>query len=189
MRPERDGRSPMMLLSRVVLPTPLRPMRHTTSPAGTSSETSHRIWLSPYATFRPLTSSMPASEERLDVGRRPAPAEIDFHDPVVLLHLVDRALAEDAALVKHRHRPRDTAHELHVVLDHQNGSILRDRPEKLGRLLGLLVGHPGHRLVDQQELRLLDDDHPDLEPLLLAVAQAARAFAGLVGQPDRGERV
>ncbi len=37
----------MMLLRRVVLPTPFRPIRQTTLPAGTSSETSHRIWLSP----------------------------------------------------------------------------------------------------------------------------------------------
>ena len=36
-----------MLLSRVVLPTPFRPMRHTTPPAGTSSETSQSTWLSP----------------------------------------------------------------------------------------------------------------------------------------------
>ena len=36
-----------MDFSSVVLPTPLRPMRQTTLPAGTSRETSHSTWLSP----------------------------------------------------------------------------------------------------------------------------------------------
>ena len=38
---------PMMLLSVVLLPTPLRPIRPTTSPRPTSRETSLRIWLLP----------------------------------------------------------------------------------------------------------------------------------------------
>ena len=41
--------------------------------------------------------------------------------------------------------------------------------------LGLGVGHAGDRLVDQQQLRVLHQQHADLEPLLLAVARAARA--------------
>ena len=45
--PERDGRRPMITLSSVVLPTPLRPMRHTQLPAGTLSPTSHSVWLPP----------------------------------------------------------------------------------------------------------------------------------------------
>ena len=38
---------------------------------------------------------------------------------------------------------------------------------------GLGVGHAGDRLVDQQQLRVLRQQHADLEPLLLAVRQAA----------------
>ncbi len=37
----------MMVLSRVVFPTPFRPMRQTTPPAGTERETSQSTWLSP----------------------------------------------------------------------------------------------------------------------------------------------
>src|SRR5512144_2848951 len=91
MRPERTGKSPMMLLSRVVFPTPLRPMRHTTPPAGTSSDTSHSTWLSPYATFNPEISSTAPSPALV-----PAAPEIDFHHALVLLHLLHRALAEHA---------------------------------------------------------------------------------------------
>ena len=43
----------MMVFSSVVFPTPFRPMRQITPPAGTSSETSHSTWLSPYATLSP----------------------------------------------------------------------------------------------------------------------------------------
>src|SRR6185295_1757716 len=96
MRPDRDGSRPMMVFSSVVFPTPFRPMRQITPPAGTSSETSHSTWLSPYATLSPLISSM---------RRVPTAAEVDLHDTLVLLDLVHRALAEDAALVQHGHRP------------------------------------------------------------------------------------
>ena len=36
-----------MVLSSVVFPTPFRPMRHTTPPAGTARDTSQSTWLSP----------------------------------------------------------------------------------------------------------------------------------------------
>ena len=43
--------------------------------------------------------------------------------------------------------------------------------------LGLLVGHPRHRLVHQQQLGVLHEHHADLEPLLLAVGEAAGPLA------------
>src|SRR5258705_745725 len=164
MRPERTGSRPMMVFSSVVFPTPFRPMRQITPPAGTSSETSHSTWFSPYATFSPLTSSMRGI---------PTAAEVDLHHSLVLLDLVHRALAEDATLVQHGHRACDAPHELHVVLDDEHGPILGHRPKEPRRLLGLLIGHAGDGLVDEQKLGLLDDDHPDLEALLFAVAQCA----------------
>src|SRR5262245_33871740 len=113
--PERTGSRPMIVLSRVVLPTPLRPIRHTTPPAGTSSDTSQRIWLSPYATFKFLISSM---------GGLATAAQVDLHDSLVFLYLVHRPLAQDAALVQHGHGPCDAPHELHVVLDDEHGTLL-----------------------------------------------------------------
>src|SRR6202044_3525938 len=35
------------------------------------------------------------------------------------------------------------------------------------------IRHAGHRLIDQEELWILRQQHADLEPLLLAVRQAA----------------
>ena len=45
------------------------------------------------------------------------------------------------------------------------------RNEKLRSALGLLVAHPGNGLVEQQQTRLLHQQHSDLEPLLLSVRQ------------------
>src|SRR4029453_12652257 len=149
--PDRTGRGPLIDFSSVVFPTPLRPIRQTTVPAGTSSETFHSTWLSPKATLRPRTSSMRGFR------RGVAAAEVDFAHPRILLDLVHRALAEHAALVENGDPSGQAAHELHVVLDDQHRSIARDGLQQLGGARGLLVGHSGHRLVHQQELRLLHD--------------------------------
>src|ERR1700716_3901867 len=57
----------------------------------------------------------------------------------------------------------------------------REREEELGGSLGFLVAHPGDRLVEQQQLRLLHQQHPDLQPLLLAVREQGRNAVGSVG--------
>ena len=56
--------------------------------------------------------------------------------------------------------------------------------EQLGGALGFLVGHAGHRLVEQQQLRVLHQQHADLQPLLLAVAQ--QAGGALRARPSGG---
>ena len=55
------------------------------------------------------------------------------------------------------------------------------------RRLGLGVGHAGGRLVDEQQLRLLGEQHADLQPLLLAVAEIGGADVARVGEADRVE--
>ena len=54
---------------------------------------------------------------------------------------------------------------------------------------GLLVGHAGGRLVDQQQLGLLHQQHADLEPLLLAVGQLARLAVTLLRQAGSRSRM
>ena len=56
--------------------------------------------------------------------------------------------------------------------------------QKLGGLVGLDVGHAGDRLVDQQQFRVLRQQHADLEPLLLAVRQASGQPIARVVQAD-----
>src|SRR5438552_11764138 len=50
IRPDRDRKRPITLLSSVLLPTPLRPIKQTTSPGPTAKSTSRTISVSPYAT-------------------------------------------------------------------------------------------------------------------------------------------
>jgi hypothetical protein len=58
-------------------------------------------------------------------------------------------------------------------------------PVQQGRgLLGLLVGHAGDGFVHQQQLRVLHEQHADLQPLLLAVAQQAREVVRADGEAD-----
>src|SRR5438105_5525344 len=109
MRPERGRSSPMTLLSSVVLPTPLRPMRQTTSPGPTCKWTSRRIRLSPYATD---------SCSIVSIGLAIL-SQINLDHLGVALHLRDRALAEGLALVQDSHGPGDLPHERHVMIDHQ----------------------------------------------------------------------
>ncbi len=87
--------------------------------------------------------------------------------------LIDRAFGQHRAFVQARDLDAELAHEGHVVLDHDHGAVAVDLLQQLGGLPRLGVGHAGDRLVDQQQLRLLRQQHADLEPLLLAVRQAA----------------
>ena len=56
--PDVTRSRPMMHLSSVVFPMPLRPIRHVREPAGTSRSTSHSVWLPPYDWLSALTASM-----------------------------------------------------------------------------------------------------------------------------------
>src|SRR5262245_24721447 len=99
MRPDRGRSRPMTLLSSGGLPTPLRPMRQTTSPGPTCRSTSRRIRLSPYATD---------SCSIVSIGLAVL-SQINFDHLGVALHFHDRALTQDLPLVQHRHRPGNLA--------------------------------------------------------------------------------
>ncbi len=55
--------------------------------------------------------------------------------------------------------------------------------------LGLPVGHSRDRLVDEQELWLLRQQHPDLEPLLLSVGEEPGRLVPLLPEADRFEHL
>src|SRR4051794_10100061 len=107
MRPDRGRSRPMMLLSSVVLPTPLRPMRQTSWPAPTSKSTPRKMSVSPYDTCSCSIWSIAFA----------VLAEVHLDHFRVALHFRHRALAEDAALVQHRHAAGDLPHERHVVVN------------------------------------------------------------------------
>ncbi len=47
------------------------------------------------------------------------------------------------------------------------------------------LGHAGGRLVQQDDLRVLRDQEPKLQPLRLAVAEIGGDPIGLLGKPDQ----
>ena len=55
--------------------------------------------------------------------------------------------------------------------------------------MGLVRRHAGDRLVDEQQLRLLHEQHADLEPLLLSVREGAGQRGALRREPDDVEDV
>ena len=113
--------------------------------------------------------------------------QIHFDDAFVGRDIVDRAFGQDRAFVQAGHLDAELAHEGHVVLDDDDRLFLVDLLQEFGGLMRLHVGHAGDRLVDEQELRVLRQQHADLEPLLLAVRQRAGKDVAQVGQADGRE--
>ena len=121
-------------------------------------------------------------------GRPPLSARGRPRSRAVVAHLVHRPLGQHAALVQHGDLARDAPDELHVVLDDEDGVPPGELQAQLGGLLGLLVGHAGDRLVEQQQRGSCDEHHADLEPLLLAVGQRAGDPVDLAAQVGHRER-
>jgi hypothetical protein len=121
--------------------------------------------------------------------RRPfhRPAEVDRLDLGAGLDLGHRPFDQHLAGVHHRHDVGEAPDEVHVVLDDDDGALLADPLEQRARLLPLLGTHAGDGLVEEHHLGVLDEQHPDLEPLLLTVGEHPCRTVPEVGQPDRLE--
>ena len=86
--------------------------------------------------------------------------------------------------MQHRDLVGDVLDEFHVVLDHQHRAVLDDLVQQLRGLDALADTHAGDRLVEHQEVRVLNQQHADLQPLLLAVAEQFRRHVETVLQED-----
>jgi hypothetical protein len=60
--------------------------------------------------------------------------------------------------------------------------------EQFAGAFRFLVGHAGHGFVEEQQLRLLHQQHADLQPLLLAVRKQAGQAVGVSTEADRLQR-
>ena len=58
------------------------------------------------------------------------------------------------------------------------------REEQLSRARGFFVCHAGHGFVKQKQLGVLHQQHADLQPLFLAMAQIAGQSGHAVGEVD-----
>ena len=81
--------------------------------------------------------------------------------------------------MQHRHLPGDLADENHVVLNDDDAVLAGEAHEQLAGFASLLVGHAGGGFIDEQKLRVLREEHSDLEPLLLTVAEGTGLGFGL----------
>src|SRR6267154_2609053 len=100
-------------------------------------------------------------------------AEIGELDLGVPPHLLRRPLGDLAAEVEDVDAVGKVHDDAHVVLDHEDrGALLLVHVEdEAGHVLLLLVVHAGHRLVEEEELRLERERPRKLHALLQAVRQ------------------
>src|SRR5213594_739722 len=107
----------MIVLRVVVLPAPLRPTRHTTSRAPTSSETDRRMWLA-------WTKTSTSARVSIAGSARPGPAADHGVDhPLVRLDRRRCGVGQYLALVERDDAIGVGEHDVHVVFH------LDDRPE------------------------------------------------------------
>ena len=100
------------------------------------------------------------------------------------------AAGDDAAVVEADDAVGHAHHHLHVVLDQQHGDAERaDAGQQLHEARGLGRVHAGHRLVEQQQLRLGGKRDRDLEQPQLAVGQRGRQLLGRAPPGRRSCRI
>jgi hypothetical protein len=98
-----------------------------------------------------------------------------------VLDLLRLALRDLLAVVEDRHAVGDAHHDLHVVLDQEDGHVLLltelgHEGREVRRLLGV---HSGGGLVEEQELRLGGERPRDFEAPLVAVGEVLRVVVVL----------
>ncbi len=98
--------------------------------------------------------------------------------------VVGRPFRERPPLAHDDHRVADRHHQVHVVLDEQDGdAALGCQALDVARqLLHLRRVHPGARLVEHEQRGIGHQHAPELEQLLLAAGQRPRRLVGEPGQ-------
>src|SRR5215470_2995528 len=178
----------MMVRSVVVLPAPLRPTRHTTSRSRTSSDTRRRMWLAWMNTSMSWTASMSRACRTWHAGTVTAPDD-HVDDLGVGLDLRRRGVGQHLALVERDDAVGITEHDVHVVLDLDDGT----QPHALGRAHEdlhhrVLVprAHAAGGLVEEDDLRLEREGRGHVEELLVPLRELARQRVGLVAKIEEG---
>src|SRR5206468_3295135 len=124
----------------VVLPAPLGPRTPTISPTPTSSDTPLTAATLPYRASSPSTLST-----------RALPAEVGLDHARVGLDLGGRSLGDLLAEVQHGDPVGDAHHEIHRVLDEEDGlAQLAQAPDVLVEALELELAHARRRLVEEE---------------------------------------
>src|SRR5215208_1486295 len=171
---------PEIARSVVVLPAPLAPSSATISPSFTSSETPCSALTGPYraSTLRSSSSGIFLAEVGLDDGG-------------VRAHLGGCPLGDLAAEIEDVHAVGDRHHEVHVVLDEQDGErvLLAEALDQQPEVADLLVVEAAGGLVEQQQPRLRGERARDLDALERAEREPDRRVVRNLAQPEVAERL
>src|ERR1022692_2366303 len=97
-------------------------------------------------------------------------SQINLHDLLAVLHFVHRTFAQHRALMQHGDFAGELPDERHIMLDDGDAVLAFETHQYFAGLVRFLVGHAGGGFVDEQQLRILREQHADFEPLLLPVA-------------------
>src|SRR5438105_60987 len=167
----------MTLFISVVLPAPLRPMRPATMPAGSSSETSRRIWTAWIDTLRfsSLSTRHPAHHVALHLCIR----ERDLR----------RRVGDNATAAERQHPLRKAAHDFHVVLDEKDRGALGTHclEHHFHDAELLLRRDAARRLIEQQDARLGDHRQCNVEELAHAAGKDLRILVAVIGEAESVE--
>ena len=119
----------------------------------------------------------------------PTDAEVGLDHRVVVLHVVRGAVSDLPSEVEHDDLLGDVHHDAHVVFDqeHRDAEGLVHVEDEARHVFLLLDRHPGHRLVEENELGLLRERTGELDALLDPVGKVRddrRAVARDLEQVD-----
>jgi hypothetical protein len=90
--------------------------------------------------------------------------------------------------MQHRDALGKVERHFHVVLDHHDGDVGRDRRQQLLHIAPLVDREPGKGLVEQQDSRALRERHRDLDAAPFAIGGLAERPVGEIAEPDPVER-
>src|SRR5882672_3564492 len=143
MLPWSGGRMPMTERISVVLPAPLRPIRPTNFPVGTSMLTPRRTPTDAIETSSPSMRSM------MSPGRGVGFAGNVFADFDIAQNRAGQTVGNDAAFIEGQHTLGIAGDDFHVVFDEQHGYLLRLHRfhHHIHQREFLVRGYAGRRLI------------------------------------------
>ena len=103
----------------------------------------------------------------------------------IVLYFLRRAFRQKRAVFQHIQVVAHTHHQLHIMLDDQNGhAALDDLFHELVEIFLFCGVHPGSRLIQKKQLGIAGQAADDFQKALLSVGKTTRAIHGLFPQTD-----
>src|SRR5258705_7015544 len=165
MLPWRGGRMPITERISVVLPAPLRPIRPTNSPVGTSMFTPRRMPTDAIDTSRPSMRSMMSSGRSVRSFASNVFADFD-----IAQHRGRQPIGNDAAFIEGQHALGIAGDDVHVVFDEQHRHLLRTYRfyHHVHQHEFLVRRYAGRRFIEQQDFRFHRHRHCDIQQFTYA---------------------